>query len=69
MKITDDYEAKSKLWVANPKVVPQPKLPPIPRFAPQKFRTHEEMNRWKEALLRKMARENPGAIRPGDLID
>ena len=58
MKVTDDYEAKLRLWAANPRVVPLPPGPPLPRFAPQKFRTHAEMNRWKEELLRQAARES-----------
>ena len=55
MKITDDYQAKIRLWARHPKVVPLPPGPPIPKFPPQKFRTHEEMNRWKRALLKQIA--------------
>jgi len=57
MKLTDDYKAKIKLWVANPRVMPLPPGPPVPRFRPQKFSSYEEMNRWKKALLTQMARE------------
>jgi hypothetical protein len=56
MKISDDYLAKIRMWARNPQVIPLPPGPPIPKFPPQRFRTHEEMNRWKEELLRQMAR-------------
>lgn len=56
MKLTDDYQAKVRLWAAHPRVVPLPPPPPLPKFRPQKFRTHAEMNAWKESLLRELAR-------------
>lgn len=56
MKITDDYKAKIRLCAANPRVVPLPPGPPIPKFPPQKFNSYEEMNRWKAALIRECAR-------------
>ena len=31
----------------------------LPRFRAQKFQTHAEMNAWKKALLRQLAREGP----------
>lgn len=58
MKVTDDYNAKLRLWAANPQVVPLPKSFPLPKFSPQKFNSHAEMNRWKENLLREIARQN-----------
>jgi len=56
MKFTDDYQAKLRLWAANPQGMPLPAPPLLPKFKPQKFRTHAEMNRWKESLLRQLAR-------------
>ncbi len=56
MKVTDDYRAKVRLWAQQPRVVSLPSVPPLPKFGSQKFRTHEEMNLWKEALLREVAR-------------
>jgi hypothetical protein len=58
MRIVDDYNAKLRLWVSNPRVVPLPAGPTLPKFRAQKFRTHAEMNRWKEDLLRQLVRES-----------
>jgi len=57
MKITGDYKAKTRLWAGHPKVVASPPGPPLPRFTAQKFRTHAQMNLWKDALLLEIARE------------
>lgn len=57
MKVTDDYKAKTRLWAEHPKVVPPLPGPLLPRFKARKFRTHAEMNRWKNALLRELAGE------------
>ncbi len=59
MKISDDYRAKVRLWAEVPRVVPLPVAPALPRFPAQRFSTHEEMNRWKRALLREVARMVP----------
>ena len=59
MKITDDYKAKLRLWVVNPTVAAPPPPQSLPRFRAQKFQTHAEMNAWKQALLRQLAREGP----------
>ena len=56
VKISDDYSAKLRLWAEHQVVVPLPVVPPLPRFPAQRFRTHLEMNRWKESLLRAVAR-------------
>jgi hypothetical protein len=56
MKISDDYRAKVRLWAEQPRVVPLPDAPPLPRFSARRFRSHEEMNRWKQDLLREVAR-------------
>jgi len=55
MKITDDYNAKIRLWAATPQATPELPGPKLPAFRPQRFRTHAEMNAWKESLLRKTA--------------
>jgi hypothetical protein len=59
MKISDDYDAKYKLWAANPRVIPDSPPKNIPKFGPQKFRSHAEMNAWKESLLLEMAKATP----------
>jgi hypothetical protein len=56
VKISDDYHAKVRLWARRPTVVALPPGPPLPKFDAQRFRTHEDMNRWKHALLRELAR-------------
>jgi len=57
MKISDDYKAKQRLWIAASQVAPLPKGPPLPPFGSRRFRSHEEMNRWKKELLAQCARE------------
>jgi hypothetical protein len=56
MKITDDYRAKIRLWAANPRVVPLPPGPRLPRFRARKFSSHAEMNAWKRELVLELAR-------------
>lgn len=56
MKISDDYQAKVQLWARQPTVVALPPGPPVPKFSAQRFRSHEEMNQWKQALRRELAR-------------
>jgi hypothetical protein len=60
MKITDDYNAKCRLWAANPTVVPAPVVPKIPGFKSKRFASHAEMNEWKSAVLRQLAELSPG---------
>ncbi len=60
MKISDDYQAKLRLWARQPAVVPLPPAPVLPKFAARKFRNHEEMNQWKRTLLREVARTAAG---------
>jgi len=57
VKISDDYRAKVKLWAWQPTVAPLLPGPPLPRFAARRFRTHAEMNQWKQSILREMAQE------------
>jgi isopenicillin N synthase-like dioxygenase len=56
MKISDDYRAKIRLWAAQPTVMPLPAAPRLPAFRARRFRSHEEMNRWKRSLLQELAR-------------
>jgi hypothetical protein len=58
MKLTDDYGAKIRLWAADQKVWPAQSIGSLPKFSGQKFRSHEEMNRWKEDYLRRIARDS-----------
>jgi hypothetical protein len=59
MKITDDYNAKIRLWAENPRVVPLPPGPRLPKFKSRRFSSHAEMNEWKRALLQQLAQETP----------
>jgi len=56
VKISDDHHAKVRLWARQPTVVTLPPVPSLPKFTARKFRTHEEMNQWKQSLLREVAR-------------
>ena len=55
MKISDDYSAKLDIWARNPKVCAVPRIGNLPRFRSKKFRTYEEMNAWKRALIEQIA--------------
>jgi hypothetical protein len=56
MKITDNYNAKYRLWAENPRVAPAPAPVRIPNFRSRRFSSHAEMNTWKESVLRQLAR-------------
>lgn len=58
VKITDDYSAKIRLWARSPTVGPLPPGPTLPKFRPQRFRNHQELNRWKHNLLLELARQS-----------
>jgi hypothetical protein len=59
MKITDDYNAKYRLWAANPTVVPAPAAPRLPDFKSKRFSSHAELNAWKLSALRRLAQLSP----------
>jgi hypothetical protein len=55
MKYTDDYNAKLEIWAKEDKVWRMPRIANLPRFGHMKFRSHREMNEWKEGLLAQLA--------------
>jgi hypothetical protein len=55
MKITDDYQAKIRIWAANPQVAPAPPPTHIPNFKSRRFNSHAEMNEWKKSVLLRLA--------------
>jgi hypothetical protein len=59
MKITNDYNAKYRLWAANPTVVPAPAATRLPDFKSKRFSSHAELNAWKVSVLRQLARVSP----------
>jgi hypothetical protein len=59
MKISDDYDAKYRLWGANPTVLPAPAAPRLPDFKSKRFSTHAELNAWKLSMLRHLAKISP----------
>jgi hypothetical protein len=63
MKFTDDYNAKYKIWAADPKPQPEIPAPPLPKFSPQRFSSWEDFNQWKRALLLQAAIENAAAAK------
>ncbi len=59
MKISDDYNAKYRLWAANPTVVPAPPATKLPGFKSRRFSTHAELNAWKLSMLQQLAQLTP----------
>jgi hypothetical protein len=59
MKATDDYNAKFRLWAANPTVVRAASAPKLPGFKSRRFANHAEMNTWKTSVLRQLAAAAP----------
>lgn len=59
MKISDDYNAKLRIWAANPTVIPAPAAVRIPGFKSRRFASHAEMNQWKASVFRKLAQLAP----------
>jgi hypothetical protein len=59
MKFSDDYDAKFKIWAQDPKPQLAVATAKLPKFSPQRFNSYEEFNRWKDDLIRQMAREIP----------
>ena len=59
MKVTDDYNAKYRLWAANPIVVAAPPAVTLPNFKSKRFSSHAEMNAWKLSMLRQLAQALP----------
>ena len=55
MKISDRYDAKLELWAREPRVCRLPRLANLPRFGSRKFDSYEELNAWKQSLLRELA--------------
>ena len=55
MKITDDYQAKIKLWAIRPEVTRLPRPTGWPPFSGKKFNSYEEMNEWKRRYLLEIA--------------
>lgn len=50
-KQSDDYDAKLRMWAANPRVYPLPKIKNMPRIESRKFNSYQEFQEWKERLL------------------
>jgi len=57
VKITDDYNAKLKIWAQEARVVAMPSPKGIPTFTCQRFSSGAEMNAWKKELLKKIAKQ------------
>jgi len=55
MKVTDDYNAKQRMWAAKPTVVAVPPGAPLPGFKSRRFASHAELNTWKATRLRQLA--------------
>ena len=55
MKISDDYDAKVRIWAKSSQVLPSPRAVGLPKFRSKKFSSHQEMNAWKRNLLDQIA--------------
>ena len=52
MKYTDDYLAKLKLWAKAGRAQAVPYILDLPHFGSKKFSSYEELNTWKQTLLK-----------------
>jgi hypothetical protein len=59
MKVSDDYNARYRLWAANPIVAPVGKAVRLPGFKSRRFANHAELNAWKLSVLLQLARTLP----------
>ena len=59
MKVTDDYNAKYRLWAAKPTVAPAAAAVKLPGFKSRRFSTHAELNAWKASVMRQLADAAP----------
>jgi hypothetical protein len=56
MKLTDQPDAKIKIWARERRVVALPRIANLPQFGHKKFDSYEAFNAWKRALLLELAR-------------
>jgi len=56
VKRADDYRAKYDLWASRPEVCRLPGFTGVPPFGVRRFDSYDELNAWKRALLREIAR-------------
>jgi hypothetical protein len=66
IKVSDDYNAKYRLWAANPIVAPAGKAVRLPDFKSRRLASHAELNVWKLSVLLQLARALP-ALEPSRL--
>jgi hypothetical protein len=59
MKANDNYNAKFRLWAANPTVIPAAAAPKLPGFKSRRFSSYAELNAWKASVLRQLAAVAP----------
>lgn len=58
MNVSDDYNAKYRLWAANPIVAPAGKAVRLPDFKSRRFASHAELNAWKLSVRVRMLVES-----------
>lgn len=54
--LKDDYNAKLKLWVKHPVLMPLLKASNLPHFGHKRFDSYEELNAWKKEYRAEIAR-------------
>ena len=56
MKLTDQPDAKLKLWAANPRAVRTPRIANLPPFGVRRFDSYAALNAWKDEYVRELIR-------------
>ncbi len=56
MKLTDQPDAKLRLWAARPTVVATPRIANLPAFGRRSFDSYAAFNAWKQELLLELVR-------------
>lgn len=56
VKLTDQPDAKIRLWARERRVVRTPRIANVPAFGHRRFSSYAEFNAWKQDLLLNVVR-------------
>jgi hypothetical protein len=56
VNVTNQPEAKLRLWALNPKPARLPRIDNLSRFSSRKFDSYQAFNTWKDELIRELIR-------------